>query len=147
MNSSKLWGALEQYTETELRMLALQLGVTSAPLDRAGLMTAVMDAAAERAAGLIGAVDSRAAALVGGAMAITDMDRVAATMDEIRRDVGRLTTDVEVVKTRLADVDGRLRSIERDMRPQPTWLTWVMLVMGLLMTIVMVWVMMSLGSG
>lgn len=148
MSGEALWSALEQYTDTELRALGLRLGVASAPLDRAGLMTAVMDAAAQQAAALVVAVDSRAAALVGGsAMTMTDLDRVAATMDEIRRDVSRLTTDVEVVKTRLSDVDGRLRAMERDIRPAPTWQTWVMLIVGALMTVVMVATLLRLGAG
>ena len=145
---SELAGALQQYTDADLRVLAERLGVTSAPADRDGLLAAVSDAASAMAAGLIVAADSRAAAFVGGGgIVMTDLDRVATTMDEIRRDVSRLTTDVEVVKTRLGDVDSRLRVIERDMRPTSTWQTWLMLAIGLITCGVMILVLLRIGAG
>ncbi len=145
---SDLAGALTQYTDEDLRLLAERLGVTSAPADRDGLLAAVSDASSALAAGLVVAADSRAAAMVGGGgIVMTDLDRVATTMDEIRRDVIRLTTDVEVVKTRLSDMDTRLRTIEPDMRPAPTWQTWLMLIAGLLMTVVTIAALLRLGAG
>lgn len=148
MDDNQLAGALAQYTDEDLRLLAQRLDVTNLPADRAGLLNTVTAAATALAANLVAATDSRAAALIGGNkdMITTDFDRLAATMDKIREDVGRLSTDVEVVKARLANMDARLQTIERDIRPAPTGLTWIMLVAGLVMAAVLVFALLRLGA-
>lgn len=67
-----------------------------------------------------------------------DTTRLQSSMDQLIRDTNSMAQDVAVLKTRTAsiesqqrDIDDRLRLIERQLRPLPSWSTWAMLLIGL----------------
>jgi hypothetical protein len=75
---------------------------------------------------------------IGSAGAFPAQDRLQATMDDMRKDLAKVATDVEVLKsgtirieTRQQRMEDRLDEIERQLRPQPNWQTWTMLFFGL----------------
>jgi len=67
-----------------------------------------------------------------------DTTRLQTSMDQLIRDMNGMAQDVAVLKTRTGtielqqrDIEIRLKEIERQLRPLPTWSTWVMLIVGL----------------
>jgi hypothetical protein len=77
---------------------------------------------------------------IGAAGAYPAQDRLLAMMDEMRKDVGRVASDVEVLKSRMMAMESRqqrmedrLDDIDDKLQPVPTWQTWVMLIVGAVM--------------
>lgn len=67
-------------------------------------------------------------------------DRLQTTMDEMRREISNVASDVAVLKSEMRKVElsqgrteDRLAMIERQIRPVSTWTTWLMLAIGLVM--------------
>ena len=80
-------------------------------------------------------------------------DRLQASMDELRREVSKIGSDVEVLKsqttvisTRQQRMEDRLVEIERQLRPVPTWQTWAMLIIGLAICIGMTMLLVQAGG-
>jgi hypothetical protein len=80
----------------------------------------------------------RQMAAVGSAGLYPAQDRLQATMDDMRKDLAKVGTDVEVLKSgtirieaRQQRMEDRLDVIEHQLRPSPTWQTWAMLIIGL----------------
>ena len=72
--------------------------------------------------------------------AIPAQDRLQTTMDEMRREISHVASEVAVLKSEMRKVESsqdrtedRLTQIERQLRPVPTWQTWAMLIVGLAM--------------
>ena len=77
-------------------------------------------------------------AAVGQAGPYPAQDRLQATMDDMRREMSKVASDVEVLKSqtgvisaRQQRMEDRLDAIEHQLRPAPTWQTWAMLFLGL----------------
>jgi hypothetical protein len=84
----------------------------------------------------------RQMAAVGSAGPYPAQDRLQATMDDMRKDLAKVGTDVEVLKSgtirieaRQQRMEDRLDAIERQLLPTPTWQTWAMLMIGLLLCV------------
>jgi hypothetical protein len=80
-------------------------------------------------------------------------DRLQATMDEMRRDLGTIASDVAVLKTQMRQVEvkqdraeERLSRIEDQLRPAPVWQTWAMLIVGLIMCVAVVLLLLRLNG-
>jgi hypothetical protein len=80
-------------------------------------------------------------------------ERLQITMDEMRRDVGTIASDVAVLKTQMRQVetkqdraDDRLSRIEDQLRPAPVWQTWAMLIIGLIMCVAVVALLLRLNG-
>jgi hypothetical protein len=80
-------------------------------------------------------------------------ERLQATMDEMRRDMSGMASDIAVLKTRTAaidqqqrDIETRLKEIERQLRPMPTWSTWAMLAIGLVTCLLITLLLVRLGG-
>lgn len=80
----------------------------------------------------------REMAAVGSAGPYPAQDRLQATMDDMRKDLARVATDVEVLKSgtirieqRQQRMEDRFDVIEKQLRPNSTWQTWAMLFLGL----------------
>jgi hypothetical protein len=80
----------------------------------------------------------RQMAVVGSAGPYPAQDRLQATMDDMRKDLAKVGTDVEVLKSgtirteaRQQRMEDRLDAIEYQLRPTPTWQTWALLLIGL----------------
>jgi len=71
------------------------------------------------------------------------LDRLSATMEEIRRMMTQLVTQMALTEQRLSAVERRLDAIEG--RQAPTKLTWLMMAVGLVMTAVLIWVVLRVG--
>jgi len=71
------------------------------------------------------------------------LDRLSATMEEIRRMTTQLVTQMALTEQRLSAVERRLDAIEG--RQAPTKLTWLMMAVGLVMTAVLIWVVLRVG--
>lgn len=83
-----------------------------------------------------------------------DTNRLQATMDEMRRDMSGMAADIAVLKTRTGTIDvqqreieARLKEIERQLRPTPTWSTWLMLLIGLVTCFLITALLLRLGGG
>lgn len=80
-------------------------------------------------------------------------ERLQTTMDEMRRDMSRVASDVEVLKsqttrmeTRQQRMEDRLDKIEHELKPIPTWQTWAMLAIGGLMCVLVALLLLRLGA-
>jgi hypothetical protein len=81
-------------------------------------------------------------------------DRLQTTMDDMRRDMGKIASDVEVLKTRTGSIESRnerietrLTEIERLMRPpMSAWPTWTMLLIGLVISVGLVILLLRVGG-
>ncbi len=80
---------------------------------------------------------------------IAVLDRLISMVDTMRQDVSAIRTDVELLKARMGDVDGRLRRMEEQGRPAPvtSWQVWGVLMGGLVMLLLAAAVMYLLVSG
>lgn len=97
--------------------------------------------------------DEMAAGAIVHSPTQTQQDRLQTTMDEMRRDVGAIVSDVAVLKAQMHQVelsqnraDDRLSRIEAQLRPAPVWQTWTMLVVGLIMCVAVVLLLMRLNG-
>jgi len=76
----------------------------------------------------------------------TMQDRLQTTMDELRRDVSKISTDVEVMKQRTDSIDKRLEKIESIVKPPVAVPTWVMLLFGLLVSLAIIYLLVNAGA-
>jgi hypothetical protein len=89
----------------------------------------------------------------GGYVGYPAPERLQATMDEMRKDMAKVVTDVELLKSQTTRIDSRqqrmedrLDEIERVLRPEPTWQTWAMLIFGLIACIGIVFLLVRAGG-
>lgn len=72
-------------------------------------------------------------------------DRLLTTMDEMRREMSKISTDVEVLRERTSSIDERLKRIEAIVRPPVGLPTWAMLLIGLLAAVAIVFLLVRSG--
>jgi hypothetical protein len=79
----------------------------------------------------------RQMAAVGQPGSYPAQDRLQTTMDDMRREMSKVASDVEVLKSqttvmgaRQQRMEDRLDAIERELRPVPSWQTWAILFLG-----------------
>lgn len=94
-----------------------------------------------------------AMATIGSAGAYPAQDRLQATMDDMRKDLAKVGTDVEVLKSgtlrmeaRQSRIEDRLDAIENQLRPIPTWQTWAMLIIGLTLCVAVILLLLRLNG-
>ncbi len=88
-----------------------------------------------------------------GALSYPAQDRLQTTMDDMRREMSHMASDIAVLKARLATIDTqqreietRLKEIERQLRPMPTWSTWAMLAIGLVLCVMITLLLLRMGG-
>jgi len=74
-------------------------------------------------------------------------ERLQMTMDEMRREMSQMASDIAVLKTKLASIETRQERFEYQLRPIPSWQTWAMLAFGLTATIGIIGLLMRAGGG
>jgi hypothetical protein len=84
---------------------------------------------------------------IGGANAYpAAQDRLQTSMDQMSRDMSKISTDVEVLKERTTSIDARLAKIENIVRPPASLPTWSMLVLGLVAAVAIIFVLIRAGT-
>lgn len=87
----------------------------------------------------------RGMAVSGGTGSYPAQDRLQMTMDEMRREMSQMASDIAVLKTKLASIEARQERFEYQLRPIPSWQTWAMLAFGLAATIGIIGLLLRVG--
>ena len=82
---------------------------------------------------------------ISGAGSYPAQDRLQASMDQMSRDMAKISTDVEVLKERTTSIDARLAKIENIVRPPATLPTWLLLTIGLIISVIVIFLLLSSG--
>jgi hypothetical protein len=85
------------------------------------------------------------AGINGGNTYPAAQDRLQASMDQMSRDMSKISTDVEVLKERTTSIDSRLAKIENTVRPSAALPTWMLLTIGLIISMLVIFLLFRSG--